>query len=130
MSDDPELERVFRLLRSVERLRVPVPAFGQVRSRKLRKGPVGVPALGWLALGSAAALLLWLGLSAWSRAGELAMARQVLAWRSPTEFLLPDTVPEVLRGVPDLERAVAGSPLAALDPGGELGPPDTSRSPR
>jgi hypothetical protein len=54
----------------------------------------------------------------------------IAAWRSPTDFLLPASAPGLLSSVPRIGEAPAGSPLQALDPGGTLGPPVLSRSPR
>ena len=61
---------------------------------------------------------------------HIELARQVMAWRSPTDFLLPAPMPGLLSSVPRIGEAPAGSPLQALDPGRVLGPPVLPRSPR
>ena len=125
---DRDLEHAFRSLREAERREAP--GFRRVVEGRVEARRAWPPVLGWLAAGSAVAVALLFVLPARSRSAELELAREVLAWRSPTDFLLPPSIPDVLTSVPDLRRAVAGSPLVALDPGGELGPPATSRSPQ
>ncbi|HJR35694.1 MAG TPA: hypothetical protein VJ817_12135, partial [Gemmatimonadales bacterium] len=65
-----------------------------------------------------------------TRRAELELARQVMSWRSPTEFLLPDPVPGLAPEVSRIDEAPAGSPLKSLDTGGAFGPSTTARSPR
>jgi hypothetical protein len=127
--DERRLREAFQTQRAVERARSP--GFGSVL--KGRPAPTHrsfvVPTLG----GVVFAGLVVLGVSirrAEARRAELELARQVMSWRGPTEFLLPAAVPGLLPSVPRIDEAPAGSPLKALDNGGALGPPITARSPR
>ena len=84
------------------------------------------------ALGAAGALVVALVLlrRPEGSAEELELARRVMAWRSSTDFLLPDPGAGLLTSTPRFGVAPAGSPLQSLDPGGPLGPPVPPRSPR
>lgn len=130
MNDDRRLHDAFQSQRAAER--GAAPPFGRVLARpgpKRRRG--AIPAL--LAIGGAAALLVAAVVSRGRGSGsarELEMARQVMAWRSPTDFLLPAPAPGLFSSVPRIGQAPAGSPLQALDPGSPLGPPVLPRSPR
>jgi hypothetical protein len=130
MTDDQRLHEAFQATRAAER--AAVPPFGRVLAgRARRRGPRGLVS-GLLATGGAIAVVL---IAVWFRgrsnpAQELELARQVMAWKSPTDFLLPAAVPGLLSSVPRIGEAPAGSPLQALDPGSVLGPPILSRSPR
>ena len=131
---DPELVSRFAALREAERSGVP--EFRSIVTRQPQPAPVirpvrrAAPVVGVLAAGSVVALALLFVLPARARLAELELARRVMAWRAPLDFLLAPAAPDLLSGVPDLRRALGGSPLEALDPGGELGPPATSRSPQ
>lgn len=129
MTDDERLLReAFRAQRVVER--AGAPGFRSVlegrRARGRRSLPVPV-------LGVVVTALAVLGLAvrrSEARRSELELARQVMQWRSPTEFLLPAAVPGLAPLVSRIDEAPAGSPLKALDQGGALAPPLTARSPR
>ena len=129
MSDDHRLHEAFQASRALER--VDTPPFGRVvagraRSAGRRRGLVP----GLIAVGGAIAMLTIaiLSRSHPDPVGELELARQVMAWRSPTDFLLPAPMPGLLSSVPRIGEAPAGSPLQALDPGRVLGPPVLPRA--
>jgi hypothetical protein len=131
MNDDRRLHEAFQASRAAERANAP--PFGRVvagRARGAGRRRGVVPGL--IVLGALAAVMV----AMLFRAGrsdpvlELELARQVMAWRSPTDFLLPASVPGLLSSVPRIGEAPAGSPLRALDPGSLLGPPILPRSPR
>lgn len=129
MNEDQKLHDAFQASRAAERSSVP--PFGRVVAGRAgrRKGRLGVVS-GLLATAGVIAALL---IAVRARAGSdtvpvLELARQVMAWKSGTDFLLPAT--GLLGSVPRLGEAPAGSPLQALDPGSALGPPVISRSPR
>lgn len=130
MNDDQRLHEAFQASRVSER--GDAPPFGRVvagrgRSTGRRRGL----APGLLAAGVIAVLLIAIRLRNPSApARDLEMARQVMAWRSATDFLLPASAPGLLSSVPRIGTAPAGSPLQALDPGSALGPPVLPRSPR
>lgn len=127
---DRDLHGAFQAARSSER--AGAPPFRRVLEGRTdtRRKPSLVPRL--LLLGGAAALVILTVLL--DRPGdpvsELELARRVMAWRSPTDFLLPANAPGLLSFVPRIGVAPSGSPLQALDPGGSLGPPVFPRSPR
>jgi hypothetical protein len=131
MNDDHQLRETFQASRASER--ADAPSFGRVmagrdRSAGRRRGLVP----GLIAVGGVAVLTIAV-LSRGRRpdpALDLELARKVMAWRSPTDFLLPASVPGLLSSVPRIDQAPAGSPLQALDPGSVLGPPVFPRSPR
>jgi hypothetical protein len=126
--EDQGIRNAFQAARDDERRTVP--AFRQVLSGRSRQAPAWMPVLGWLAGGSAVAFLLLILLSprAGPSAAELGLARSVVTPPSATDFLLDFPGAELLTGMPRLDRAVAGSPLTALDPGGPLDPSALSRS--
>ena len=129
MNDDQRLHEAFQATRASERADAPL--FGRVLTGRVqRRGRRLVPGL--LALGTALALLITAvrSLSRRDPAPELELARQVMAWRSSTDFLLPASAPGLLSTVPRIGEAPPGSPLQALDPGSVLGPPVLPRSPR
>jgi hypothetical protein len=128
MSDDQKLHEAFQAARASER--ADTPPFGRVMAGRARRRRGLVPGL--IAIGGAIAVLtiMILSRSHSDPAGELELARQVMAWRSPTDFLLPAPMPGLLSSVPRIGHAPAGSPLQALDPGSVLGPPVLPRSPR
>lgn len=127
--DDSDLREAFRAARAAER--ASATPFRRVlegragRPRKLSRVP------GLLLVGGALAVA---GVVLFGRpeapVSELDLARQVMAWRSHTDFLLPANAAGLLSFVPRIGEAPAGSPLQALDPGGILGPPVLPRSPR
>jgi hypothetical protein len=132
MTDDArDLLDIFRAARAVER--PDAPPFRRVvegRSPNTRRRRALVPGL--LLAGGAIAVVV-----AMTRLGrtpdssrELELARRVMAWRSPTEFLLPASQSGLLSSVPRIGAAPPGSPLEALDPGNTLGPRFPIRSPR
>src|SRR6185503_11429529 len=108
--DDRRLREAFEIQRAGERTRTP--GFRGVLDRPPKRGP-GFPAV------SALVVAVILGLAvlivsirrADARGEELELARQVMSWRSPTEFLLPVSVPGLLPGVPRIDEAPPGSPL-------------------
>lgn len=127
MNDDQRLHEAFQVARASEG--TDAPPFGRVLAGRVqRRRPSLVPSV--LALGAAIALLIIAvrSLSRTDPAPEL--ARQVMAWRSATDFLLPASAPGFLSTVPRIGESLPGSPLQALDPGGVLGPPVLPRSPR
>jgi hypothetical protein len=123
------LHDAFQASRASERSSVP--PFGRVVAGRVgrRRGRLGLVS-GLVATGGViAALLIALRTRANSDTGPvLELARQVMAWKSSTDFLLP--APGLLGSVPRIGEAPAGSPLQALDPGSALGPPVIPRSPR
>lgn len=128
--DDHDLRRVFRAARDAERSHAP--PFRRVLDGRPRRPRRSVLVPGLLALGCAAAvagMVVVLRPPA-SPAADLELARRVMAWRSPTDFLLPANAPGLLSSVPRIGQAPSGSPLRALDPGNVLGPPLLLRSPR
>ena len=127
MNDDQRLHDAFQALRAAERS--DVPPFGRVIAGRPRRGGRRRLVSGLLATGGAiAALVIALRAGGPDAMPELELARQVMAWRSSTDFLLP--APGLLGSVPRIGEAPAGSPLQALDPGSALGPPVIPRSPR
>jgi hypothetical protein len=128
MNDDPGLHEIFQAERAAQR--AGVPPFARVRAGRVRRRSRRlIPGL--LAAGGAlAALAIALRVHARSEPmRDLELARQVMAWRSNTDFLLPAS-PGLLTSVPRIGHAPSGSPLEALDPGSPLGPPELPRSPR
>jgi hypothetical protein len=127
--DEHRLREAFQAQRAVERARAP--GFRRVLEGRARRRhrTSAVPALVVVATAGLVVLTVSIRRSETRRA-ELELARQVMNWRSPTEFLLPASVPGLLPAVPRIDEAPAGSPLKALDPGGALGPPNPTRSPR
>ncbi len=129
MSDDDQITEAFQALRSAERAKTP--PFGRVvagrpRTRKRRLRLVS----GVLAAGAAAVIVgLGLRLRGSDTTRTMELARQVMAWRSRTDFLLP-AEPGLLSSIPRIGGAPDGSPLQTLDPGSPLGPPALPRSPR
>ncbi len=131
MNDDHRLQEAFQASRASER--ADAPPFGRVMAGRVRRAGRRrglVPGL--IAVGGAIAMLMIAILSRTHSdpALDLELARQVMAWRSRTDFLLPASVPGLLSSVPRIGEASAGSPLQALDPGSVLGPPVLPRSPR
>ena len=128
MSDDHRLHEAFQASRASER--PDAPPFGRVVAGRARRPRRLLPAL--VALGGVAAVLMIAILARGhaNPAQDIELARQVMAWRSRTDFLLPPSVAGLLTSVPRIGEAPAGSPLQALDPGSVLGPPVLSRSPR
>jgi hypothetical protein len=129
--DDHDLRDIFRAARTVER--PGAPPFRRVvegRSPNTRRRRALVPGL--LLVGGAIAVVLALfRLGRTPDSGqELELARRVMAWRSPTEFLVPPSQSGLLSSVPRIGAAPPGSPLEALDPGNTLGPRFRVRSPR
>jgi len=132
MSDDRQLHEAFQASRAAERAKAP-PFGGVLTGRGPGAGRRRGVVPGLMVLGGALAALVVAMLFRSSRSDpvlELELARQVMAWRSPTDFLLPASVPGLLSSVPRIGEAPVGSPLRALDPGSELGPPILPRSPR
>jgi hypothetical protein len=129
--DDRDLRNVFRAARAADRSGTP--PFRRVvedRSREARRRRGLVPGL-LLAGGAIAIVLAMLRLGGTAdSAKELELARRVMAWRSPTEFLLPASHSGLLSAVPRIGATPPGSPLEALDPGNSLGPRFPIRSPR
>jgi len=127
--DEPRLRETFQVQRARERARAP--AFRDVLQG--RPGPghrsPAIPAFLAVAIAGLVLLLVSLGRTH-ARRAEAELAREVMSWRSPTEFLLPAWVPGLLPSVLRLDEAPPGSPLKALDHGGAFGPPNNSRSPR
>lgn len=127
MTDDSKLHQLFQSGRAAERTETP--PFGRVMARRVPPRHWTLPSL--VVAGAtavlAAAVVLFQGGDDPTR--ELEMARQVMAWRSSTDFLLPVSVPGLV-SLPRIGAAPAGSPLQALDPGNVLGPPALPRSPR
>jgi hypothetical protein len=118
---DRDLHEAFQAARSAER--AAPPPFRRVLEGRTgtRRKPSLVPRL----------LLLTVLLDGPGEpVSELELARRVMAWRSPTDFLLPANAPGLLSFVPRIGAAPAGSPLQVLDPGSILGPPILTRSPR
>ncbi len=132
MTDDEHgLREAFQAQRAVER--ADAPPFGRVVAGRVRgAGRRRRLIPGLIAVGGAIAVLMIAILSRGQSdpARDLELARQVMTWRSPTDFLLPASVAGLLGSVPRIGEAPAGSPLQALDPGSELGPPILPRSPR
>ena len=129
MNDDRRLYEAFQASRASERGHTP--PFGRVvtgRTRGARRRRGLVPGL--IAVGGAVAVFVILARGQSNPAEDLEMARKVMAWRSPTDFLMPAAVPGLHSPVPRIGEAPGGSPLRALDPGGVLGPPELPRSPR
>ncbi len=131
MNDDHRLHEAFQASRASERADAPPfgrVVAGRVRGTGRRRGVVP----GLITAGGAIAVLTIAVLSRGrpDPTEELELARRVMAWRSPTDFLLPAAVPGLLSTVPRIGEAPLGSPLQALDPGRVLGPPILQRSPR
>lgn len=128
MNDDLRLREAFRATRASER--ADAPPFGRVLAGRIqRRRQRLLPSL--LGLGAAIALL-FIAIRSLGRpdpAPDLELARQVMVWRSVTDFLLPASAPGLLSTVPRIGVALPGSPLQVLDPGGVLGPPVLPRSP-
>lgn len=128
MNDDNQLYEAFQASRVWER--ADTPPFDRVLAGRVpRRRHRLVPGL--VTLGAAIALLIIVvrSLSRPDPAPDLELARQVMGWRSSTDFLLPPSAPGLLSTVPRIGVALPGSPLQALDPGGVLGPPVLPRSP-
>jgi hypothetical protein len=129
--DDRDLREAFRAVRADER--PGAPAFRRVvegRSPDARRRRALLPGL-LLAGGVIAVILAVARVARTPDSGrELELARRVMAWRSPTEFLLPASQAGWLSSVPRIGAAPPGSPLEALDPGNALGPRFPVRSPR
>lgn len=127
---DRDLHEAFQASRAAERAEAP--PFRRVLRGRAGPGRTRGPIRGLLLVGGAAALVVMVVLLSRPEKSEpeLELARRVMAWRSPTDFLLPADAPGLLSFVPRIGEAPAGSPLQALDPGGVLGPPILSRSPR
>jgi hypothetical protein len=125
---DRDLYEAFQAARTSER--AAAPAFRRVlagRAGARRRSLVP----GLFAAGGAVALVGWLVLNRPGRPdADLELARRVMAWKSPTDFLVPADSPGLLSFVPRIGQAPAGSPFQALDPGGVLGPTVLTRSPR
>ncbi|HEV8599753.1 MAG TPA: hypothetical protein VGQ69_10365 [Gemmatimonadales bacterium] len=134
MSDfrpDLDLRELFQAVRVAERPHAPPYAL-VAASRRAGSGLRAPLRRSLLPAAAAAAglVLLWLLLRRSElAAGDLEMARRVMAWQSPTAFLLESSTTARLVAIPRIGASVPGSPLRALDPGGPLGPPLT-RSPR
>jgi hypothetical protein len=129
MNEDQRLHEAFQASRAAARAHTP--PFGRVMTGRAPAGRRRVrPAL--LAIGGALTVVVGAIVlrSGPDPAQDLELARQVMAWRSPTDFLLPATVPGLLSTVPRIGEAPAGSPFQALDPGNVLGPPILPRRPR
>lgn len=129
MTDDERLLReAFQAQRGMERARAT--GFRSVLEGRRAPGRRSLPVP---VLGVVVTALAVLGLAirrSEARRSDLELARQVMQWRSPTEFLLPAAVPGLAPMVSRIDEAPAGSPLKALDQGGALAPPLTGRSPR
>ena len=126
--DERRLREVFQAHREVERLRAP--GFRSIVTGRSGRRPRSViPALVVVAMAGLMVLTLSIRNSK-ARQADLELARQVMSWRSPTEFLLPASAPGLAAPGSRIDEAPAGSPLKALDKGGALGPPITARSPR
>ena len=127
---DRDLRTAFEALRSADL--GGTPSFRRVAERWSR-GPARRGGPAWGVVFAAVALFL-VGLgplrTALRTRAELRMARQVMVWRSPTEFLLDSRASDSISTIPAIGRSVAGSPLRALDPGGALEPSALSRSPQ
>lgn len=127
---DRHLHAAFQAARATERARTP--AFSRVVAGRDPGSGRRVRAPAWLLAGAATAagviLVLLLLPRSDSARDELELARRLMAWRSPTAFLLKTPETPLLDSVPRFGFSVPGSPLRALDPGGPLGPPLT-RSP-
>lgn len=127
IDDERRLREAFQAQREVERLQAP--GFRSiVTGRSGRRPRSAIPALVVVAMAGLIVLTLSIRKSE-VRQAEIELARQVMSWRSPTEFLLPASVAGL--GAPDfrIDKAPAGSPLKVLDQGGAFGPPITPRSP-
>ena len=126
--DERRLREAFQAHREVERLQAP--GFRRIiAGRSGRRARSVIPVLVVVALASLMVLTLSIRKSK-ARQAELELARQVMSWRSPTEFLLPASVPGLAAPGSRIDEAPSGSPLKVLDKGGALGPPITARSPR
>ena len=125
--EDRDLREVFQAARRAGQTETP--PFARVTNWRRRRTARG-PRLVWSLAGAAALLFAALGpLRAVLRTrSEVRMARQVMDWRSPTDFLLGSLIADSLLTIPAITRSPAGSALRALDPGGALAPP-TQRSP-
>ena len=127
--DERRLREAFQTQRAVEHARAP--GFRSVLEGRPAPKPrsLALPAMGAVVFAG----LVVLGVSirrSESRGEELELARQVMSWRSPTEFLLPAPVPGLAFPMSRIDEAPAGSPLKVLDLGGAFGPPITGRNPR
>jgi len=127
---DRDLHEAFQASRSAER--AAAPPFRRVLRGRAGPGRARGQVRGLLLAGGGAALVIMAVLLARSgrSESELEVARRVMTWRSPTDFLLPANAAGLLSFVPRIGEAPAGSPLQALDPGSVLGPPILTRSPR
>ena len=129
MNDDRRLHGAFQAERVSER--ADTPPFGRVVAGRIRLASRGRRLVsGLIAVTGAIAVFIVLSRGQSNPGKDLELARNVMAWRSPTDFLLPASVPGLLTSVPRIGAAPAGSPLQALDPGSVLGPPELPRSPR
>jgi hypothetical protein len=127
IDDERRLREAFQAHREVERLQAP--GFRSIVTGRSGRRPRSViPALVVVAMAGLIVLTLSIRKSE-ARRAELELARQVMSWRSPTEFLLPASVPGLAAPGFRIDEAPAGSPLKVLDQGGALGPPITPRSP-
>ncbi len=129
--DDGDLRQAFRAARAEDRSGAPpfrrVVEGGRPDARRRRALIPGLLVAG----GAIAGVLIVARLARAPDSGsELELARRVMAWRSPTEFLLPARQAGLLSAVPRIGAAPPGSPLEALDPGNTLGPQFPVRSPR
>lgn len=127
--DEGRLREAFHAQRAVER--AGAPGFHRVLAgRRVAGYPVfALPALGAALI----AVLLILSISfrrSRTLRAELEVARQVMSWHGPTDFLLPEPLPGLGFPAPRIDESPAGSPLKALDRGGALGSPITPRRPR
>ena len=128
--NDEQLRDIFQASRASEH--GAAPPFARVLSGPPTRHPRRAGLVGGLLAAGSAAAVLFIALRAKvppDSAGDLEMARQVMAWRSSTDFLLP-SASDFLISVPRIGVAPYGSPLQSLDPGSALGPPALSRSPR
>lgn len=129
MNDDRRLHDAFQASRTSERAETPPfgrVVAGRVRRAKSRRGLV----LALVAVAGAIAVFVSRSRGGSNAEHDLDLARRVMAWRSSTDFLLPESMPGLLSSVPRIGLAPAGSPLQSLDPGRVLGPPELPRSPR
>lgn len=126
--EDRELRAAFAAERAAER-GSRMPDFGFLRRRppKPRRSAMALPAL--VFTGLLLGVLLLSRLRSGDRQTDLELARDVMSWRAPTDFLLPTPDPALLAPAPRFDQSPEGSPLKALDRGGSLGPPPTPRSP-
>lgn len=127
--DERRLREAFQAQREVDRAQVP--GFRSIVNGRSGQRPrsSAMPVLAIVLMAGLIVLTVSIRKSG-ARQAEIELARQVMSWRSPTEFLLPASVPGLAPSVSRIDEAPAGSPLKALDRGGAFGPPITVRSPR